>query len=186
MLDAARDLLLDQGAGNATMEAIAGASGAPTGSIYHRFGSRDELIARLWLRAVYRSQASFLAALEKDDPREAALGAAMSIVDFCEAEFADARLLASFRREDLIRTTSDQLARELEEVNKPVERAVVGLARRLYGRSTRAALNRTLLAVFDLPYGATHRYLRMGAPIPRGLRSDLEPAVVAVIGESGS
>jgi len=186
MLDAARDLLLEQGAGNATMEAIAGASGAPTGSIYHRFGSRDELIARLWLRAVYRSQASFLASLEKDDPREAALGAAMSIVDFCETEFADARLLASFRREDLIRATSDQLARELEEVNRPVERAVVGLARRLYGRSSRAALNRTLLAVFDLPYGATHRYLRIGTPIPRGLRSDLEPAVVAVIGKSGS
>src|SRR5215204_4908654 len=102
MLDAARDLLLEQGAGNATMEAIAGASGAPTGSIYHRFGSRDELIARLWLRAVYRSQASFLAALEKDDPREAALGAAMSIVDFCKAHPEDARLLTIFRREDLM------------------------------------------------------------------------------------
>lgn len=183
MLDAARDLLLEQGAGSATVEAIADASGAPTGSIYHRFGSRDELIARLWLRAVYRSQASFLAALEKDDPRNAALAAAMSIVDFCEAEPGDARLLASFRREDLIRRTSDQLAAELEEVNRPVERAVVGLARRLYGRRTRAALDRTLLAVFDLPYGATQRYLRLGVAIPRGLRADLQRAVLAVVGE---
>jgi AcrR family transcriptional regulator len=185
MLDAARELLLEQGAGSATVEAIAGASGAPTGSIYHRFGSRDELLARLWLRAVYRSQASFLAALEQEDPQDAALAAAMSIIDFCETEPADARLLASFRREDLIRTTSDQLADELEGVNRPVERAVVGLARRLYGRSTRAALNRTLLAVFDLPYGAAHRYLLTGTTIPRGLRADLERAVVAVIGASG-
>jgi hypothetical protein len=75
---------------------------------------RDELLARLWLRAVYRSQASFLAALETEDPREAALAAAMSIIHFCEAEPADARLLASFRREDLIRTTRDELANELE------------------------------------------------------------------------
>lgn len=186
MLDAARDLLLEQGAGSATVEAIAGASGASNGSIYHRFGSRDELIARLWLRAVYRSQASFLAALEEGDPRDAALAAAMSILDFCETEPADARLLASFRREDLIRTTSDELAAELEEVNKPVERAVVALARRLYGRATRAALNRTLLAVFDLPFGATHRYLLTGTAIPRGLRADLEPAVLAVIGDPGS
>jgi AcrR family transcriptional regulator len=185
MLDAARELLLEQGAGSATIDAIADASGAPTGSIYHRFGSRDELLARLWLRAVYRSQASFLAALEKDDPRDAALAAAMSIIDFCEAEPGDARLLASFRREDLIRRTGDELAIELEEVNKPVERAVVSLARRLYGRATRPALNRTLLAVFDLPFGATHRYLLMGIAIPRGLRADLEPAVVAVIGTSG-
>ncbi|HZA58276.1 MAG TPA: helix-turn-helix domain-containing protein [Solirubrobacterales bacterium] len=185
MLDAARGLLLEQGAGSATVEAIAGESGAPTGSIYHRFGSRDELLARLWLRAVYRSQAAFLAALEQDDPRDAALAAAMSIVGFCEAEFADARLLASFRREDLIRRTDDQLAAELEGVNKPVERAVVKLARRLYGRPTRGALNRTLLAVFDLPYGATHRYLLTGTAIPRGLRADLEPAVLAVVGRSG-
>jgi AcrR family transcriptional regulator len=185
MLDAARELLLEQGAGSATVEAIADASGAPMGSIYHRFGSRDELLARLWLRAVYRSQASFLAAIEQEDPREAALAAAMSIIDFCEAEPGDARLLASFRREDLIRRTSDELAIELEEVNRPVERAVVSLARRLYGRSTRAALNRTLLAVFDLPFGAAHRYLLTGAAIPRGLRTDLEPAVAAVIGKSG-
>jgi AcrR family transcriptional regulator len=184
MLDAARGLLLEQGAGSATVEAIAGASGAPTGSIYHRFGSRVELLARLWLRAVYRSQASFLAALEQEDPHDAALAAAMSIIEFCETEPADARLLTSFRREDLIRKTSDQLAAELEAVNRPVERAVVRLARRLYGRPTRTALNRTLLAVFDLPYGATHRYLMTGAPIPSGLRGDLERAVVAVLGQS--
>src|ERR687897_2072654 len=90
MLDAARGLLLEQGAGSATVEAIAGESGAPTGSIYHRFGSRDELLARLWLRAVYRSQASFLAALEQEDPQDATLAAAMSIIDFCETEPADA------------------------------------------------------------------------------------------------
>jgi hypothetical protein len=34
MLDAARDLLLERGSGNATVEAIADVSGAPTGSIY--------------------------------------------------------------------------------------------------------------------------------------------------------
>ena len=103
MLDAARDLLLEEGSRSATMEAIADASGAPTGSIYHRFGSRDELIAKLWIRAVHRSQASFLAALERDSPREAALAAALSIVDFCEDHPADAQLLVGFRREDLVK-----------------------------------------------------------------------------------
>jgi AcrR family transcriptional regulator len=184
MLDAARDLLLGQGSRSATMEAIVDASGAPIGSIYHRFGSRDELIARLWIRAVCRSQASFVAAMEHDDARQAALAAALSIIDFCEEHPSDAQLLAAFRREDLIKAMPEgPLADELEELNKPVERAVVQLARRLYGRRSRAALDRTLLAVFDLPYGAARRYLVTGMPLPSGLREDLASAVGAVIDE---
>ncbi len=182
MLDAARDLLLQDGSSSATMEAIAEASGAPTGSIYHRFGSRDELIARLWMRAVYRSQASFVAALERQDAKDAALAAAMSIIDFCKDHPEDAQLLVSFRREDLVRTAAEgPLAEELEELNRPVERAVLDLARRLYGRRSRAALDRTLLAVFDLPYGAARRYLIAGEPLPPGLRADLTHAVCGVI-----
>jgi AcrR family transcriptional regulator len=184
MLDAARDLLLGEGSRSATMEAIADASGAPTGSIYHRFGSRDELIARLWIRAVYRSQASFVAALEQDDAREAALAAAMSIIDFCEEHPADAQLLVAFRREDLISAIPrGALADELETLNRPVERAIVQLARRLYGSRSRAALDRTLLVTFDLPYGAARRYLITGTPLPTGLRTDLARAIAAVIDE---
>lgn len=185
MLDAARDLLLKDGS-RATIEAIADASGAPTGSIYHRFGSRDEFVARLWIRAVHRSQASFLAALEREDAKEAALGAAMSIIDFCEEHPADARLLVSFRREDLIRTIPrGPVADELEELNRPVERAVVDLARRLHGRRTRATLDRTLLAVFDLPYGGARRYLIAGVALPSTLRRDLTHAISAVIDQPG-
>lgn len=184
MLDAARDLLLGKGPRSATIEAIAEASGAPTGSIYHRFGSRDELIARLWIRAVYRSQASFLAALERDEPKEAALAAAMSIVDFCEENPSDAQLLVAFRREDLIRVIPEgPLADELEALNRPVEHAVVQLARRLYGRRSRAALDRTLRAVFDFPYGAARRHLIAGRPLPPQLRADVLRAVAAVIDE---
>src|SRR5829696_1614167 len=116
MLDAARDLLLGEGSRSATVEAIADASGAPVGTIYHRFGSRDELVARLWIRAVYRSQASFLAALEDDDPRRAAVAAALSSVEFCEGRPADARLLPSFRREDRVRARpTGPLADELDQ-----------------------------------------------------------------------
>lgn len=182
MLDAARDLLLAEGSPSATMEAIAAASGAPTGTLYHRFGSRDELIAKLWMRAVYRSQASFVAAMERDDAREAALAAAMSIIDFCEEHPDDAQLLAAFRREDLIRALPDgPLAEELHVLNRPVKRAVVQLAQRLYRKRSRAALDRTLLAVFDLPYGAARRHLLMKTPLPTYLRTDLGRAVAAVI-----
>jgi hypothetical protein len=131
---------------------------------------------------VYRSQAAFLAALERNDPKEAAHAAAMSIIDFCEREPADAQLLTAFRREDLMRAIpTGAVGEELQSLNRPVERAVVQLARRLYGKTSRAALDRTLLAVFDLPYGAARRYLIMGTPLPSRLRDDLGRAVTAVI-----
>ena len=60
-------------------------------------------------------------------------------------------------------------------LNRPVERAVVQLARRLYGRRSRAALDRTLLAVFDLPYGAARRHLISGAPPAQGAARGPEP-----------
>jgi AcrR family transcriptional regulator len=184
MLDAARELLLRDGARAATVEAIAKASGAPVGSIYHRFGSRQSLITRLWMRAVYRSQASFVAAMEEGDPTEAAVAAALSPFDFCREHPADARLLASFGREELLGVTPEgPLADELGELNRPVERAVMQMAKRLYGSRSRRALDRTLLAVFDLPYGAARRYLLRGATLPPGLRGDLDTAVRAVIAQ---
>jgi AcrR family transcriptional regulator len=185
MLDAARDLLVDRGSPSTTMEAISSASGAPTGSLYHRFGSRDDLVARLWIRAVYRSQAMFLVALEEREPQKAAVAAGLSILDFCRDEPGDARLLVSFRYEDLIRSApSPAIAEELAVLNRPVKRAVTDLAKRLYGRASAGAVERTLLAVFDLPYGAVRRHLIAGKAPPRGLRVDLERAISAALGPS--
>ena len=112
------------------------------------------------------------------------MGAALSILDFCREEPADARLLASFRREDLLRRTpTGELADQLAVLNKPIERAVTTLARRLYGRATRPAIQRTLLAVLDLPYGAVRRYLTAGEAVPAGLRKQVGRAVSAVLHE---
>jgi AcrR family transcriptional regulator len=182
ILDSAMKLLLEEGAASATIEAIAGASGAPTGSIYHRFGSRDAMLARLWIRAVRRSQEDFLAACAAEDPREAALGAARSMIEFCRRHPADARLLVSFRREDLMQATDDdEVKADLKDLNRPVEKAIVLLTRRLFGSAHRRNLDRTLLATFDLPYGAARRYLIMGAALPRHLEADVDAAVKAVI-----
>ena len=182
MLDAARGLLLKDGARAATVEAIAEASGAPIGSIYHRFGSRQALITRLWIRAVHRSQASFIAAMEDPDAEEAAVAAALSIFDFCQEHPSDAQLLASFGRKELLEVTpAGPLADELAELNRPVKQAALTMANRLYGKRTRRALDRTLLAVFDLPYGATKRHLVAGTKLPVRLRRDLEVAVRAVL-----
>jgi AcrR family transcriptional regulator len=188
MLDAARELVLESGAGAATVGGIARASGAPSGSIYHRFGSRDELLAQLWMRTARRSQARFLAALSSfPDPVDAAAAAALSIYDFALKETADARLLISLRRQDLVPQASigARSRLELEDLNRPIEKAIDQLTCRIFGSSTRASLEVTLLAVVDLPYGAVRRLLIAGSEPPATLRVPLERAVRAVLTTKG-
>jgi AcrR family transcriptional regulator len=182
ILDAARGLVLDRGLGAATVEAIAESSRAPLGSIYHRFPSVDVLLTEMWIRAVRRSQADFAAAARLDDPLEATVAAALSIYDFCVANPADAQLLLAFRHEDLIKGRFDrQQAKALDRLNEPIRALLADLARRLYGRASKASTDRVLLAVFDLPHGAVRRPLMAGQKLSPERRKALERAVRAVL-----
>lgn len=185
ILDAARALVLEHGAAAATIDRIAGASGAPVGSLYHRFGSRDALLARLWVRAVKRSQERYLHALEDPSaaPVEAAVAAALAVYDHALADRGDARLLVSLRREDLLeRPLPPEIARELDELNRPLGRAMARLARVLYGRAGRAQVERVVLATVDLVHGALRRHLVAGTSPPPATRTQLERAVRAALG----
>jgi AcrR family transcriptional regulator len=182
ILDAARRVVLNDGRGAATVAAIAEASGAPIGSIYHRFGSVDDLLAEMWIRAVHRSQSRFAAAAEQANPIEAAVGAALSVYDFCVDNPADARLLVSLRLEDLAGGQINPRQRaDLERLNEPVEAVVKELARRIYGRASRRSLDRVIMAVFDLSYGAVRRPLATGERLSPERREAVEAAVRAVL-----
>jgi AcrR family transcriptional regulator len=183
ILDAAQGLVLERGLGAATVAAIAESSGAPLGSIYHRFPSVHALLTEMWIRAVRRSQAEFAAAARLDDPLEAAVAAALSIYDFCAANPADAQLLMAFRLEDLSKGDVDQRqAKILERLNEPVAARMVDLARGLYGRPSRALIDQVTLAVFDLPYGAVRGPLLAGQRLSARRRDMLERAVRSALG----
>ena len=79
ILSATARLVASQGPAAATMSAVGRATGAPNGSLYHRFGSRDVLLGRLWLEKADFFHARARAALAATDPHEAALGVALSI-----------------------------------------------------------------------------------------------------------
>ena len=178
ILDAARELVLEGGARAATLDGIVAASAAPKGSIYHRWPTLNDLLAAMWIRAVRRSQEGFLAALGDPEPIEGAVTAALTVYDFAQTHPADARLLASLRRKDLIDSTGDPaLKTSLERLNRPLEGAILDLTRRLHGRATRAAVEQTTFAVIDLPLGAVRRHLVAGTP----LRAQLEAAVRAAV-----
>lgn len=184
-MDVARDLVLRAGARAVTVDGIVAASGAPKGSIYHRFSTVDDLLAAMWVRAVRRSQERFLRELDADgDPVEVAVAAGLAVYDFVREEPADAGLLAALRREDLITAVSDgELAAVLEEINEPLRAGLVALAERLYGRATRDSVEWTACAVVDLPHGAVRRHLVAGTRVPDSVRGQLGEAIRAALRE---
>ncbi len=185
ILDAARDKLLDEGARGLTVDAIAAASGAPVGSIYHRFGSLEGLLAQMWLAAVRRHQSALLAALDSvPDSTEAAVRGALSMYDFAGEHPADAQLLAVMRKEDLFETGGADAARDaLEDLNADVGRRLAELSARLFGNAGPVALERTAFVVLDVPHGAVRRHLEAGSPLPGPLRAWIESAARAVLAD---
>jgi AcrR family transcriptional regulator len=167
IMDAAMRLVAEGGPNAATVAGIAGALGAPVGSIYHRFKSRDLLLARLWIRTVKRFQVGFLRALEADDLDEAALGAALYNVEWTRRHVDEARVLLLYRREDLAERWPEELGEELAALNTDVERAVRDHVLRRYGEGGGAeAVRRVVFALVDVPYAAGRRHLVNGEPPP--------------------
>ncbi len=167
ILDAAMRLVAGGGPTAATISGIAGLLGAPVGSIYHRFGSRDLLLARLWVRTVKRFQGGFIEALGVEDPDEAALGAALYNVEWTRRHLDEARVLLLYRREDLAAKWPDELGTELSTLNADVVAAITEHAQKRYGEDADAeAVRRVVFALVDVPYAAGRRHLIAGEPPP--------------------
>jgi AcrR family transcriptional regulator len=174
ILDCARALVLREGPRAASVDAIARASGAPVGTLYHRFGNRDGVLAAAWLRALERFQVRALDAAEHPDPLEAAVSMAVSQVSFAREHPEDARLLLALRREDLLDADPDDSFRaRLDEINAPLERALARLTRALRGRRDARSSDQIARAIVDLPNAAIRRHGREGRKLPVWLERDL-------------
>ena len=177
ILDAARALVLRDGPRAASVAAIARESGAPAGTLYHRFGSRDQVLAAAWLRALERFQELALAAAAIPEPLEAAVAMAGSHVSFATAWPQDARLLLTLRRDDLLDADPDHDVRaRLDAINAPLEKALARLTKSLSGRTDRRSSDVVIRAVVDLPNAVIRRHLRDGGPLPPWLAADVAAA----------
>lgn len=181
ILDATLQLVAAKGPGAATMAAIAEAVGAPTGSLYHRFASRELLLARLWIRTIHRFQQGFVAALEHDDLDAAAIGAALHGVRWARDHADEARVLLLHRREDLAARWPAELGEDLAVLNKGVEAAIRDHARRRYGSDGPEHLQRLMFALADLPYAAMRRFIATGESPPASLEDLVATACRCVL-----
>ncbi len=182
ILDAARTLVLRSGPRAAGVAAIARESGAPVGTLYHRFGSRDAILAAAWLRALRRFQERALeAAGGSEDAVETGAAMAGSVVSFARAMPDDAGLLLSIRRDDLLDgSPGPEVRARLDEINAPLESELERIARRLNGRADGRGMDAVMRAVVDLPYASIRRHGRSGS-LPGWLEDDVRDAARALL-----
>ena len=180
ILDAARGLVLAEGPRAASVAAIAKASGAPVGTLYHRFGNRDSVVTAVWLRALGRFQQRVLAAAGSD-PVEVAVQMAVAAVSFARDDDADARLLLTIRPSDLCDAEPDpEFTAALAAMNAPLADRVAELARQLYGTGDTRSVDAVNRAVVDLPYAVVRRHA-YDDRIPPWVAADLAVSVRALL-----
>ncbi|MEM6105056.1 helix-turn-helix domain-containing protein [Mycobacterium sp. 050272] len=184
ILDAARALVLDGGPRAASVAAIAKSSGAPAGTLYHRFGNRDGILTAAWLRALQRFQSRAMSAVAAT-PTEVAVAMAVSAIGFARELPADARLLLTIRPADLLDDEPDaQFQETVAAMNAPLIERVGVLARELYGRKDSRSVDAVSRAIVDLPYAVVRRHAR-DDPMPSWLEADVAVSVRAVLESFG-
>jgi AcrR family transcriptional regulator len=160
ILAAAGRLIATHGTSGATIGAIARTVGAPTGSIYHRFGSRDRLLAEVWLRAASAFQSALFERLASSPAPEAGLAAALYMAQRVRDHPREARLLLHHRREDFVdRGWSIATRRRAEELGRQIEMELSGFSRRLCGSADTRTLRYVRYAVLEAPFAAVRRHV---------------------------
>ena len=178
MLDTARTLVVTGGTRSLSMAAVADQLGAPSGSVYHRFPSRDHLAAELWLRTAERFQDRFVEQLDADgEPIEVAVAIARGVVEWTVEHPDDAAVLIEFRRGDFI---ADGVPAPLVHRADVLGRQLGAAFDRLAERLDRPA-HMVSLAVAGIPYAAVRPALGAGRPVPEWAAGGVGRAVRALL-----
>jgi AcrR family transcriptional regulator len=160
ILAVAGRLMAARGPSGATIGAIARAVGAPTGSIYHRFDSRDVLLATVWLRAAAAFQDAVFERLAGPAPREAGLAAALCMAERVREHPQEARLLLLRRRENFVdRGWPATFRRRAAQLARQIETELRAFSRRLCGREDAPTVRMVAYAVIEAPFAAIRRHV---------------------------
>lgn len=178
VLDAARDAVLTHGRA-ATVQQVATLLGGPVGSIYHRHGSRDELLIALWLRSIRRFHVGLTEAGQLPDPQQALESMALHIPRYCREHPADAFAMTLFRQPVIAATAPEPLRPEVIMINDGIVRLASELCTRRYGRQTARRRILVITAVQQSPYGLVRPYV--GTDVPRWLDEVVRASSAAIL-----
>jgi AcrR family transcriptional regulator len=176
-LDAAIQIIAEEGLGALTIAALAKRINAPVGSVYHRFPSRDALLAELWLNIMESFQNEFLKILQENG-----LQAVITCLYWVRAHPYEARVMLLYRLNDLmtgqrpkdIQKRAARLAKELKE-------GIAAFTKKQFGTITKENTDRVIFALHDAPIGIFRRYLRSNKVPPESAAELIRETYKAVI-----
>lgn len=178
ILDAARSAIAEHGL-RASVAQVSGAIGAPVGSIYHRFASRDALFVALWLRSIRRFQEGLFAAATIDDPQQALLTMARHVVSYCRDNPAEALAMTLYRQTELVGSAPPEMLGEVTTINDEIGAVMARLSARRFPNAADHHIALTVTAVQQCPYGLIRRHI--GGPIPPWYDDAAEAAARAIL-----
>ncbi|NOU26402.1 MAG: TetR/AcrR family transcriptional regulator [Polyangiaceae bacterium] len=179
LFDAAKAVLRERGLRGLDVRAVCEAAGVPSGVVYHRFPSREALLAETWLVTVAAFQEAFLAVLgEGDLHRTAAF-----VVGWARAHADDAGLLLVHRVDDFIGKGDESRSKRAAELRRRLSLGFARAAKRAFPELSAAeALERLVFAVVRIPEAAVRAYLVRGATIPASVEHLVDDALRGLVG----
>jgi AcrR family transcriptional regulator len=182
-LAAARDLAAAGGPASVTVSSVTGRLGAPVGSFYHRFASRDVLLAHVWLESALAFQTGFVAAIKAGD----GLAAALHTPTWVRSHLEAARAFLLYHRDDFAHGNWPQDLRDrVARQGRRVDAAYKRFARDAFGRVGANELQLARFVLADVPKAAVGPYLRQGVAPPAIVDEMIGTTYRAIVGKSGA
>ncbi|OBJ71008.1 TetR/AcrR family transcriptional regulator [Mycobacterium sp. 1274756.6] len=181
----ARALWVEHGITGVTIRALSAASGASNGAVYHAFGSRDGLLARVWAREadgfLSFQRHAVTDAMADGTAVDGLVAAALAPAGYAETNADGARLLLSVTADDLMTAElTDDGHAQLRQRQKELGQLLVELAAALWQRRDAAAVTTVRYCVVDLPGTLLLRSQQLTDPLARHA---LERAVRGIAAE---
>ena len=179
-LAAARALIVERGLEAVTVDSVAERIGAPKGSFYYRFASRDALLGEVWLKTVLAYQEGFVAAIEAGD----GLKAALHTPAWARSHLDDARLLMLCSRNDFVHGPwPAALRRGVADQAQRFEACLRKFARDAFGRAGRGEMRRATFVLAEVPIAAVKPHLQRRERPPRLVDELISKTYHAIVGD---
>ena len=177
-MDAAMRMVAEKGPGALTVAALAKGMKAPIGSVYHRFPSRDVLLAEAWIRIVESFQRDFLETLAGDG-----LQAALNTIQWVREHPGEACILLVYRREELVSGLwPEHLKGQVAGLSRELDSGIRSFAKKQFGHAGKETLRRATFALVDVPLAAVRRHLQDGESPPAVIDEMVRETYLATMG----
>ncbi len=182
-LGAARDLAAAGGPASVTVSSVTGRLGAPVGSFYHRFASRDVLLANVWLNTALAFQTGFVAAIKAGD----GLAAALHTPIWVRSHLEDARAFLLYHRDDFAHGNwPHDLKGRVVRQGRRVDAAYKRFACDTFGGVGANELQLARFVLAEVPKAAVGHYLRQGVAPPTIVDEMIGTTYNALVGKFGA